>query len=90
MWKKYSNFSEQFPKKTSVTGGVQMSEAGTQKSGGLMKLVSEHRQKVSEILQELGLKEEFFAVLINGRKASLNEEIEKGTKIIVLPKIKGG
>lgn len=67
-----------------------MAEAGTQKSGGLIKLVSEHRQKVSEMLQELGLKEEFFAVIINGKKASLNEEIEKGTKIIVLPKIKGG
>lgn len=67
-----------------------MSETGTQKSGGLLKLVSEQRQKVSELLQELGLEEEFFAVIINGKKAKLNEEIEKGTKIIVLPKIKGG
>ena len=73
-----------------VTGGVQMSEVGTQKSGGLLKLVLEHRQKVSELLQELGLKEDYFAVIINGRKARLDEEIEKGTKIIVLPKIKGG
>nr|MDO8081823.1 MoaD/ThiS family protein [Candidatus Freyarchaeota archaeon] len=67
-----------------------MSGSETQKSGGLMKLVSEHRQKVAEMLQELGLQEEFFAVIINGRKADLNEEVEKGTKIIVLPKIKGG
>ncbi|MGQ9722298.1 MAG: MoaD/ThiS family protein [Candidatus Jordarchaeum sp.] len=67
-----------------------MSEAETKKSGGLVNLVTEHRQKVSELLQELGLKDEFFAVIINGKKAKLNEEIEKGTNIIILPKIKGG
>ena len=66
-----------------------MPRSETQKSGGLLKLVSEQRQKVSELLQELGLEEEFFAVIINGKKAKLNEEIEKGTSIIVLPKIKG-
>ncbi len=67
-----------------------MSRSETQKSGGLLKLISEHHQKVSELLQELGLEEEFFAVIINGRKAKLNEEIGKGTNIIILPKIKGG
>ncbi len=67
-----------------------MDRSETQKSGGLLKLVSEQRQKVSELLQELGLEEEFFAVIINGKKAKLNEEIEKGTNIVVLPKIKGG
>jgi sulfur carrier protein ThiS len=67
-----------------------MSGSETQQSGGLMKLVSERRQKVAELLQELGLQEEFFAVIINGKKANLSEEIEKGTRIIVLPKIKGG
>ncbi|WXG41429.1 MAG: MoaD/ThiS family protein [Candidatus Freyarchaeum deiterrae] len=67
-----------------------MSEPEAQRSGGLIKLVSEHRQKVAELLHELGLQEEFFAVIVNGRKADLSEEIEKGNKIIVLPKIKGG
>jgi len=45
---------------------------------------------VAELLQELGLEEEFFAVIVNGRKADLTNEIEKGTNVIVLPKIKGG
>ncbi len=80
-----------FLKKTVyIIGGMWMSESKAQPSGGLIKLVSEHRQKVAALLQELGLEEEFFAVIVNGRKASLNEEIEKGAKIIVLPKIKGG
>ncbi|MEM2135802.1 MAG: MoaD/ThiS family protein [Candidatus Jordarchaeaceae archaeon] len=67
-----------------------MSESETKQGGGLMKIISNQRQTVAELLQEMGLEQEFFAVLIDGKKANLNEEIEKGTKIIVLPKIKGG
>ncbi|MBS7250340.1 MAG: MoaD/ThiS family protein [Candidatus Freyarchaeota archaeon] len=67
-----------------------MSESETKQGGGLIKIISNQRQTVAELLQEMGLEQEFFAVLIDGKKANLDEEIEKGTKIIVLPKIKGG
>jgi sulfur carrier protein ThiS len=67
-----------------------LSESGSKQGGGLIKIISNQRQTVAELLQEMGLEQEFFAVLIDGKKANLNEEVEKGTKIIVLPKIKGG
>jgi len=67
-----------------------LSRPVTKHSGGLIRIVSEHRQTVAELLQELGLEEEFFAVIVNGKKADLTNEIETGTNVIVLPKIKGG
>ena len=67
-----------------------MSESESKQGGGLIKIISNQRQTVAELLQEMGLEQEFFAVLIDGKRANLNEEVEKGTKIIVLPKIKGG
>jgi len=67
-----------------------LSESESKQGGGLIKIISNHRQTVAELLQEMGLEQEFFAVLIDGKRANLNEEVEKGTKIIVLPKIKGG
>jgi len=67
-----------------------LSESETKQGGGLIKIISNQRQTVAELLQEMGLEQEFFAVLIDGKRANLNEEVEKGTKIIVLPKIKGG
>ncbi len=67
-----------------------MSRPEAKHVGGLMKIISNQRQTVADLLQEMGLEQEFFAVLVDGKKANLNEEIDKDTKIIVLPKIKGG
>jgi sulfur carrier protein ThiS len=45
---------------------------------------------VKEILDTLHLKVQYFAVLVNGSVVGLNDRIEAGQTIIVLPKIAGG
>jgi sulfur carrier protein ThiS len=47
-------------------------------------------QTVGEILRELNLEQRYFAVLVNGRKVNLSDSIEKGSEIVILPKIAGG
>lgn len=45
---------------------------------------------VREVLEKLDLEQKYFAVLVNGRKAGLDEQIKEGSEIIILPKIAGG
>nr|MDO8119587.1 MoaD/ThiS family protein [Candidatus Sigynarchaeota archaeon] len=47
-------------------------------------------QTVADLLKELNLEDAFLAVLVDGRKAELNDEINENQKIIILPKIAGG
>ena len=46
--------------------------------------------KVQEVLKQLKLTEKYFAVLIDGHKGSLDEEINADSDIVILPKIAGG
>lgn len=48
------------------------------------------KQTVRDILKKLELEQKYFAVLVNGRKANLNEMIDEGSEILILPKIAGG
>lgn len=48
------------------------------------------KQTVAELLRDLGLEDAFLAVLVDGEKADLNDEIDEQQKIIILPKIAGG
>ncbi len=48
------------------------------------------KQTVASILEALGLQQKYFAVLVNGRKVNLQDVLEEGQEIIVLPKIAGG
>ncbi len=48
------------------------------------------KKTVSDLLKELNLKDNFFAVLVNGKKAEINQVLVPEDKILVLPKIKGG
>jgi len=48
------------------------------------------KQTVAELLKELNLEDSFLAVLVDGAKADLNDEINENQKIIILPKIAGG
>ncbi len=48
------------------------------------------KQTVAELLKELNLADSFLAVLVDGTKADLNDEINENQKIIILPKIAGG
>nr|MDO8110089.1 MoaD/ThiS family protein [Candidatus Sigynarchaeota archaeon] len=48
------------------------------------------KQTVAELLKDLNLEDAFLAVLVDGVKADLNDEINENQKIIILPKIAGG
>ena len=45
---------------------------------------------VRELLRELKLEQKFFAILVNGKRVDLDAQIEKGSEIVILPKIAGG
>jgi sulfur carrier protein ThiS len=51
--------------------------------------VTKH-QTVAQLLKDLNLEDAFLAVLVDGVKADLNDEINENQKIIILPKIAGG
>jgi sulfur carrier protein ThiS len=45
---------------------------------------------VADLLKELKLEDAFLAVLVDGEKADVKDELKEGQKIIILPKIAGG
>ena len=47
-------------------------------------------RKVSDLLKDLKLETKFFAVLADGKKVGLDDTIEEGAEITILPKIAGG
>ena len=49
-----------------------------------------HRKTVADLLKDLKLESKFFAILANGKKVELNDTIDEGSEITILPKIAGG
>ena len=45
---------------------------------------------VADLLKELNLESKFFAILANGKKVGVNDKIDEGATITILPKIAGG
>ncbi|MHA1794529.1 MAG: MoaD/ThiS family protein, partial [Promethearchaeota archaeon] len=45
---------------------------------------------VRDLLKELKLESKTFVVLANGKKVGLNNKIDEGSEITILPKIAGG
>ncbi len=45
---------------------------------------------VADLLKDLKLESKFFAILANGKKVELNDHIDEGSEITILPKIAGG
>ena len=45
---------------------------------------------VADLLKDLKLETKFFAILANGKKVGLEDNIEEGAEITILPKIAGG
>jgi sulfur carrier protein ThiS len=45
---------------------------------------------VRELLKELGLLHRHYVVLVDGKRAYLDDEIDEGQRVIVLPIIAGG
>jgi len=58
--------------------------------GVLKEFKIQKNQLVGDLLKELKLNDKFFAILVNGKKASLNDEIQEGSDIVILPRIAGG
>ena len=48
------------------------------------------RTTVKDLLAKLNLELSYFAVLIDGKSVDLDQAIEEGSKVIILPKIAGG
>lgn len=58
---------------------------------GTMKTFTvKEERKVKDLLKELKLNDKYFAILIDGKRANLNDVIKEGSSIILLPKIAGG
>ena len=45
---------------------------------------------VADLLKDLKLESKFFAILANGKKVEMNDRIDEGSEITILPKIAGG
>ncbi|TFG05228.1 MAG: hypothetical protein EU536_02660 [Promethearchaeota archaeon] len=57
----------------------------------LTKVTVEQRTTVADLLETLKFeKNSYLAVLVNGKKAELDQEIHEGAKVIILPMIAGG
>ena len=57
----------------------------------LYKTIQVKKKKtVSNLLKELGIENNYFAVLVNNQSVGLNHELIPQDKIVILPKIKGG
>ncbi|MFX0100390.1 MAG: MoaD/ThiS family protein [Candidatus Hodarchaeota archaeon] len=54
------------------------------------EIVVTETRTVADLLQELKLEDAYLAVLVDGEKADLKDELKEGQKIIILPKIAGG
>lgn len=64
-----------------------ISDAGKPK---LLRFQNYRGMMVKQLLQELSLSENHFAVLVNGKKADLDSFVDKDSLVIILPRIAGG
>jgi sulfur carrier protein ThiS len=58
--------------------------------GGVSEIQITEAKTVRVLLKELGLLHRHFIVLVDGKRAHLEEEIAEGQRVIVLPIIAGG
>jgi sulfur carrier protein ThiS len=56
----------------------------------LSEICMTESKTVRTLLKELGLLHRHFVVLVDGKRAILDEEIQEGQRVIVLPIISGG
>ncbi|MFW9986055.1 MAG: MoaD/ThiS family protein [Candidatus Odinarchaeota archaeon] len=59
-------------------------------NAGIAEIQLTEAKTVRELLRELGLLHRHFVVLVDGRRALLDEEIAEDQRVIVLPIIAGG
>jgi sulfur carrier protein ThiS len=56
----------------------------------LFNEVIQQRKTVRQLLCDLKIEKSYIAVIVDGRKAALDQEIREGQRVIVLPAIAGG
>ena len=58
----------------------------------ISKLELKEDKTLKQLIRELDLDGKFYAILVDGKRASedLNQIISKDSKVVVLPKIQGG
>ena len=56
----------------------------------MQKLKVEKTMTVGNLLREMKLEQQYFAVLVDGKRVDLDETIDANTEIIILPRIAGG
>ena len=57
----------------------------------VQKLELQEKKTLKELISELGIDGKFFAILVDGKKIDdLNEVIQKDSKVVILPRIRGG
>ena len=59
-------------------------------SNGFSEIRLTKSKTVRSLLKELGLLHRHFVVLVDGKRALLDDAIEEGQRVIVLPIIAGG
>ncbi len=61
-----------------------------QSTGSLKSYRVKTSRTVADLLKDLKLESKFFAILVDGKKVDLNDKIEEGSDIVILPRIAGG
>ena len=55
------------------------------------EVITKEKKTIAALMEELGLNPELHAVLLNSKRVTnLNEIVEANSKIIILPKLRGG
>ena len=56
----------------------------------LKKMIVEKTMTVGNLLSEMNLESQYFAVLVDGKRVELDHVVDANTEIIILPRIAGG
>ena len=57
---------------------------------GVSEIQMTESKTVRTLLKELGLLHRYYVVLVDGKRAYLDDELDEGQRVIVLPIIAGG
>ena len=58
--------------------------------GSLKEYVVKENRTVKDLLHDLNLDDKYFAILVDGKKATLDTVIAADSTVVVLPRIAGG
>ncbi len=58
--------------------------------GNVSEIHVKEAKSIRKLLNDLGLLHRHFVVLVEGKRAALDDEVEEGQRVLVLPIIAGG